>query len=379
MTDARSLRIAVVLGGGGLKGFAHIGVLRALDELGVQPAVWAGTSIGALIAAARIGGMSDGEMAQRASALRRRDLFRLNRMEMILSRQHAASIYLEESLRELVDGVVPHYRFDETRQRLLVNTVDLERGSQVVWGLSGLRSVKINDAVYASCALPGFFPPGRVGDRTCIDGGTVDNLPVAVAGLGMDAIIAVDVGSSDLSVATDITTQGFASIYMRAATTMMHTLQQMPLDHWDGPPMILIRPRVATFGWFAFGNTEALIEEGYRSAKETLAFMDEAFGAATGIYPRRQVRVRVDAAKCIGCGMCVALAPHLMALGPGRKAFAKADAVNWGPSDGDFVHHCPTAAITTERIDPEKDAVPPAEGEEKTRTTPAAPQPSVDG
>ena len=62
MTEARSRRLAVVLGGGGLKGFAHIGVLRALDELGVQPAVWAGTSIGALISAARVGGMSVGEM-----------------------------------------------------------------------------------------------------------------------------------------------------------------------------------------------------------------------------------------------------------------------------------------------------------------------------
>ena len=70
MTDFQSLRIAVVLGGGGLKGFAHIGVLRALDEIGLQPAVWAGTSIGALIAAARVGGMSIGEMAHRAAGLR---------------------------------------------------------------------------------------------------------------------------------------------------------------------------------------------------------------------------------------------------------------------------------------------------------------------
>ena len=60
MPDIGTRRIAVVLGGGGLKGFAHIGVLRALDEMGIVPAVWAGTSIGALIGAARIGGMSVG-------------------------------------------------------------------------------------------------------------------------------------------------------------------------------------------------------------------------------------------------------------------------------------------------------------------------------
>ena len=370
MTEARPRRLSVVLGGGGLKGFAHIGVLRALDEIGLQPSVWAGTSIGALIAAARVGGMSVNEMEERAIALRRRDLFRLNRMEMLLARTRSTSIYQEEALRELCDDVVPHHRFDEIRQRLLVNTVDLERGSQVVWGLPGLRDVPINEAVYASCALPGMFPPGRVGNRVCVDGGTVDNLPVAVGGLGMDGIIAVDVGSTDLSVTADIMTQGFASIYMRAATTMMHTLQQMPLDHWAGPPLILIRPRVAHYSWFGFGNTRALVDEGYRAAKETLAFMDEAFRAATGIDPRRNIRVKVDPARCIGCGMCVALAPDLMALGPHRKAFSKIDIVNWGPSNGDFVHHCPTGAITIDRVDPEKESVPPAEGEEPVTPAP---------
>jgi hypothetical protein len=68
-----------------------------------------------------------------------------------------------------------------------------------------------------------------------------------------------------------------------------------------------------------------------------------------------------------------------MALGPGRKAFAKEALVNWGPSDGDFVHHCPTSAITTERVDPEKEDVPPAEGEEKTRQSAAATPPSAGG
>ena len=370
MAEARARRLAVVLGGGGLKGFAHIGVLRALEEMGIHPSVWAGTSIGALIAAARVGGMGVNEMEERATALRRRDLFRLNRMEMLIARTRSASIYQEEALRELCDDVVPHHRFDEIRQRLLVNTVDLERASQVVWGLPGLRDVPINEAVYASCALPGMFPPGRVGNRVCVDGGTVDNLPVAVAGVGMDGIIAVDVGSTDLSRSADITTQGFASIYMRAATCMMHTLQQMPLDNWAGAPMILIRPRIAHFSWFGFGNTRALVDEGYRAARETLAYMDEAFGAATGIYPRRDVRVTVDPARCIGCGMCVALAPDLMAMGPHRKAFAKRDVVNWGPSDGDFVHHCPTGAIEVDRVDPGKQEIPPSQGEEPTVPAP---------
>ena len=236
-------KVALVLGGGGLKGFAHIGVFRALKELGIEPTVIAGTSIGALIGAAHIRGMPVSEMADRARALKRRDLFRLNRMGMLLERQHSPAIYLEEPLRQVVESVATPKRFDELKATLLVNTVDLERGAQVVWGLPGLRDVSVVDAVYASCALPGFYPPGRIGGRLCVDGGVIDNLPVTVAGLGMDAVIAVDTGSSDLEPENDIATAGFASIYMRSAMTMMHSLQQFPLSQWSGPPMLLIRPK----------------------------------------------------------------------------------------------------------------------------------------
>jgi NTE family protein len=236
MASAPSKRFALVLGGGGLKGFAHIGVLRALEERGLTPACYAGTSIGALISAAAAGGMSWGEMAGRAHALRRRDLFRLNHLGMLRDRLRSPSIYMEEPLRALCEGVSPPKRFDELDTPLLVNTVDVERGAQVVWGSPGLRDVSVADAVYASCALPGFFPPGRVDGRLCIDGGTVDNLPVNHAALGMEAVVAVDVGNADLTHATDVATEGFSAIFMRAASLMMRALQQPPLERWQGPP-----------------------------------------------------------------------------------------------------------------------------------------------
>ena len=162
---------------------------------------------------------------------------------MLLERMRSPSIYLEEPLRELCAGAIPDLTFAELPKRLLVNTVDLHRGARVVWGLPGLEDFSVREAVYASCALPGFFPPGRVGERTCIDGGVVDNLPVSVASHFADLVIAVDVGSSDQS-RKDAESSGFAGIYMRAATMMMHALQQFPLEHWHGPPMVLIRPRV---------------------------------------------------------------------------------------------------------------------------------------
>jgi NTE family protein len=353
-------KIALVLGGGGLKGFAHIGVFRALKEMGIVPTVVAGTSIGALIGAAYARGMDTSEMADRARALKRRDLFRLNRMGMLLERQHSPAIYLDEPLRNVVRSVAPDKRFDELKTKLLVNTVDITRGSQVVWGLPGLRDVSIVDAVYASCALPGFYPPGEIGGRLCVDGGVLDNLPVSVASMGMDAVIAVDTGSSDLEPENDIATAGFASIYMRAATTMMHALQLVPFGSWTRPPMILIRPKVNHIGWFSFSNTDELVQAGYVAAREACKHYEECIAWGIGVFPRRPVQITVDRAKCIGCTLCVAMAPDLMAMDAQHKAYPLEPVVEWSPADGDFVHHCPTYAIEATRLDSQSaPAAPP--------------------
>ena len=342
-------KIAIVLGGGGIKGFAHIGVLKALEERGIKPSLYAGTSIGAMLAAATVSGMSAAELAQRAESLRRRDLFRINHFGMLMDRMKSTSIYLEEPLRTLTASVMPDKRFDEIDSPLLVNTVDLERGTQIVWGLPGLRDVSIRDAVYASCALPGFFPPGRVDGRICVDGGVIDNLPAHVAGLGMDMVIAIDVGSADLAHVPDISDHGFASIYMRAATTMMHSLQQFPLVAWNGPPMLLIRPKVGR-DWLSFANSAQHIREGYRAAMKALEHFDTYLEQPGGIFPRKRVSLTVSKEKCIGCGLCAAIAPTYFGMQNG-KAFARTTVVEWSSADGDFVRQCPTLAIEAERID----------------------------
>jgi NTE family protein len=347
----KALKIALVLGGGGLKGFAHIGVFRALEELGIEPTVIAGTSIGALIGAAYARGMPLPEMIDRARSLSRRDLFRLNRMGMLLERQHSPAIYLEEPLRNIAKSIASEKRFDQLKRTLLVNTVDITRGSQVVWGLPGLRDVSIADAVYASCALPGFYPPGPVGGRLCVDGGVLDNLPVSVAGLGMDAVIAVDTGSSDLEPENDIATAGFASIYVRAATTMMHALQLTPFATWTRPPMILIRPRVNHIGWFSFSHTDELLEAGYTAAMEACKHYEECISWGIGVFPRRAMQIAVDRDKCIGCTLCTALAPDVMGMDSHQKAYPLTPVVEWSPADGDFVHQCPTLAITATRLE----------------------------
>src|ERR671914_2026956 len=280
-------RVALVLGGGGLKGFAHIGVLRVLEERGIVPQVSAGTSIGSLMAAAAAGGMPIDEMARRATSLRRRDLFRINHFGMLMERMRSPAVYLEEPLRELCRMVVPPGKFNQLAKRLLVNTVDAERGTQVVWGLPGLDDAWVQDAVYASCALPGLFPPGRVGGRTCFDGGVIDNLPANIASVGMDLVIAVDVGTAERAPMQDVHSQGFAAVYVRAATVMMYALQQFPLDHWNGPPMVLIRPKLMGRR-FDFGHAEAHIEEGYRAAMKALEGYEMYFDRPGSIFPRRR-------------------------------------------------------------------------------------------
>ncbi len=345
-----------------MKGFAHIGVLRALRERGIRPAVYAGTSIGALIAAAAVSGMSADELAQRAESLRRRDLFRINHLGMLMERMRAPAIYLGEPLRTMVDEVAPPGTFERLRTPLLVNTVDLERAARVVWGTPGLRDVSVRDAVYASCALPGFFPPGEVGGRVCVDGGVIDNLPVAAASLGMDAVIAVDVGSSDVHAAPRIGAQGFAAIYMRSATIMMHHLQEQPLTAWNGPPMLLVRPKV-TSHWLSFAHSEQNIREGYRATTKALEHIETYLAQRTGIYPRKRIRLHVVRESCVKCGLCVALAPESMTFDPADgTAVPHHETVEWSAADGDFVQQCPTGAIKAARLD---------------LVTPSSPQPAV--
>ena len=81
------------------------------------------------------------------------------------------------------------------------------------------------------------------------------------------------------------------------------------------------------------------------------------------MYPRRLFEIEVDRDKCIGCALCVALAPATMALDGQGKAYALAHTANWSPADGEFVQYCPTSAIIARKIDRIVPPKPVAEGE----------------
>ena len=225
-------RFALVLGGGGMKGLAHVGAVRALEERGWIPDVIVGTSIGSLLGAAWSNGFTTAELADVALSLERSDVFHVARRAIATRLIRAPAIYHGSPLDELIRGFVGDLTFDELERRLVVASVDLNSGMQLYWGLPGLRRVSVADAVLASCALPGFFPPREIDGRFCVDGALADNLPVTLAAtLGVDGVVAVDVGSSSV-LRAETQEEGFAAIFARATEIVFQQLLEVRLARW---------------------------------------------------------------------------------------------------------------------------------------------------
>ncbi|HEU4699633.1 MAG TPA: patatin-like phospholipase family protein [Gemmatimonadales bacterium] len=344
----------LVLSGGGMKGLAHVGVLQALEEHGLVPSLVVGSSIGSLIAAGWASGMPLDEMAARARRVRRRDVFQVAHVDMALRRLGAPAIYRREPLEALIAALVGERTFDDLVHPLLVNTVDIDSGMQVMWGLPGLRDVRVADAVFASCALPGIFPPRAIRGRHYVDGAVIENLPVRVAATaGPGPVLAVNL-SATTTVREGTERQGFAAIYTRGLELVMQVQTEAGLRGWQGPPLVLVEPRVEDVSMFAFDRTPELLAEGRRATLEALAQVGGALQEMElGMHPRRRVRVSVDAERCIGCGLCLLRAPDTFQRTPDGKVRVTAAEQTWSPLDGALVRDCPTRAIVaTDLLDP---------------------------
>ena len=264
-------RIWAVLGGGGLKGLAHVGAWQALDEAGVRVSGIVGTSIGALIGACVAGGMGWRDLVPLAFALRKEDIVRINRRAVLINGIRQESLFYGDPLREYIERVLPVKRWEDLEVPLQVNAVDLESGHTHWFGTDADTDVPLVDAVYASTALPVFYPPARIGERVYVDGGAEFSLPLhRAAELGASGVVGVDVGQGRQSHPHELIAQGMLAIHQRVFAIMSWRKRADMVSHWTGPPLLFVRPRLDGYQTFDFDHVQYFLEEGYRAARAAL-------------------------------------------------------------------------------------------------------------
>jgi NTE family protein len=279
------LRIALALGSGGLRGIAHIGVLRALAEAEIQPTVYAGASAGALVAAAAAHDLSLSEMESVAARLHRKSLFQIDLLGLLRYGMRAVSFYRSAPLRQLCVELFGDRTFRDLRTPLVVSTVDVQSSAALWWGTAALPDVPVADAVYASCAMPGLLPPGLVCGRLCMDGGVLDPLVLRAVAPLADLVIAVVLDGSTPAGRETGTMAGAPTLWWHAQAIVTRDLGRYTLAQWDGPPLILIRPEVHDAHPIRGGDPARLIEAGYEAARSVLPRWDGLGVSMDGVYP----------------------------------------------------------------------------------------------
>ena len=285
LRDSRP-RVGLVLGGGGARGAAHIGVLKELERLRIPVDAIVGTSMGAIVGGLYATGMNATELEQLVGSVDwalalsdeadRRDLsFRrkqddaqvpmdfelgIRGTELILPKGVIQGQKLDMLLRDLTMPAAEVDNFDRLAIPFRAVASDIEHGE--IWVMDGGDLAK---SIRASMSVPGVFAPVRIGDRLLVDGGLVGNLAVNVMQeMGVDIIIAVDVefplyAEEDLGSALAISEQMLTILIRR------ETLRQ--IDHL-GEQDVLIRPELGVYASTNFGEILDTIEPGEAAVRE---------------------------------------------------------------------------------------------------------------
>ena len=264
-------RTILVLGGGGMKGIAHVGVWKALEESGIRPDAIIGTSIGSLIGACLAGGMGWRDLVEIARNLKREDIVSINKRAVWLGGVREPSVFEGDHYLNYIRRTLPVEDFASLKAPLRFNTVSLVSGEEVWFGTGMREDVPLADAVYASCALPIYFPPLHVGEDYLVDGGVLDVIPIRRAvEWGAERIIAVDVGSDLLPPDPGYFDRGMIAIHDRVLSLNLQEQRRRCMDGYEGPPMLYIRPKIGHLHGFDFERTQYFLEEGYRAAREAI-------------------------------------------------------------------------------------------------------------
>ena len=272
--------VCLALGGGGARGLAHIGVLAELERAGYRIAALAGTSIGGVMASLYAVGLSPADMANWAEGNLSRGLFHF--------RPSPGALLGVDRIHEVLTEALGSKTFADVRCPLALTAVDLETGTEVV-----LTSGELVEAVLATIALPGIFPPQWAGGSRLVDGGVVDPVPVQpVRALHRAPVVAVALsarpGSPPATAASPLTYLPGSGMFSRLRigqalqvfgrsleiSSRLFTDLRLQLDN----PEVTVRPDVAQVGILDTPEAGPLIEAGRAAMAAGLRELDGWYG-----------------------------------------------------------------------------------------------------
>lgn len=266
------MKLGLVLGGGGARGAAHIGVLFELERMGIRPDVITGTSIGGIVGALV------------AAGLPLQDIYRFFTgftFGQVYERpENFSSLVSNNKLRGMLETAIGRPDFSDLALPLAVIATDLRTGEEVV-----LREGDVISAVLATSAIPPALPPIERDDRILIDGGVLNNVPVDVAvAMGADITIAIDITSNRVQYG-DVdelpSAEGHGLFVRTLVRVARQPIWQIMLNTVDiavqnsveaklalTAPDVLIRPNLGTIGLFDFHRLEEGILVGREAVKD---------------------------------------------------------------------------------------------------------------
>ncbi len=261
--EKRKPKIGLALGSGGARGFAHIGVLKALEAHGIEVDLLAGSSMGSLIAAVYANGIEPHMMEKLALNLKRKHWLDLTVPSL--------GFVSGDKIKQLIRLLTHDKRIEELKKPLAIVATDIETGERVVF-----TDGPVDQAVRASISIPGIFVPERVGDRLLVDGGVIDRVPITVTReMGADIVIAVDVAQFD-------TRMKVTTIFDVIAQTI-DVMEREILRHRMLSADLVIRPNVGHYSSIAYSGVEEIIAEGERTGLEHVDRIKELIAEWGGV------------------------------------------------------------------------------------------------
>lgn len=258
-TKSTPKKIGLALGGGGAKGLAHIGIIKALEDAGIKVDYIAGTSMGALV-----GGWyaATGDIRFLENAflrLKKRDIFPASK----IIRKKDGVLFKDKSMVEMLEADIGDIQMSECKIPFKAVATDVRDGGEVVIDKGGLI-----DAIKASTALPVVFNPVSVNNRLLMDGGFVNPVPAdIVREMGAEFVIAVDVSSKWHNLSEEsLSPLHFYSVISHALSIIEYQLARHILENAD----LVLQPAVLSFNWLAFSQAADIIKEGERELRRNL-------------------------------------------------------------------------------------------------------------